>query len=182
MTFSNNRPLSPLLSSISSVQITTVYARRTYINIRLCTFRWTEIFEVSVRAVDTDSLNPDPDPAFQVNLFWFKIAIYLCLSSRSLQPSKESIQHFKKLNLWFFFLCLWVILLSGTGSTDLIESGSGSETLTAELRYVGAVSVLAFHIFLYLVDQRVYLHDSVYWKWELLLNLRYVLHSENLDC
>jgi hypothetical protein len=76
------------------------------------------------RDVDPHSLNPDPDPIFQVNpdtdpenpiriqgfddkklkkkiqqkiflcLFLIKIAIYLCPSyRRSLQPSKENIQH-----------------------------------------------------------------------------------------
>ncbi len=63
-------------------------------------------------------MNPDPDPAFQVNpdpgfwwpkieenffSFWSKIAIYIC---PNLQPSKEYIQHFKKWNvLTFFYVC-----------------------------------------------------------------------------
>ncbi len=74
--------------------------------------------------------------------FWSKIAIYLSLGlhigrpshRRSLQPSKENIQHFKT---WNFFFILRVIFTpldpgpdpkSGSRSTDLIESGSGSET------------------------------------------------------
>ncbi len=68
----------------------------------------------------------DPDPAFQVIriqgfddqkfkkkytaenfffFFWSKIAIYLRPSyRRSLQPSKENIQHFKKCNYFFFYV------------------------------------------------------------------------------
>ncbi len=44
---------------------------------------------------------------------------------RSLQPSKENIQHFKTWNFNNFFLLLWVIFaLLDSGSTDLVESGS----------------------------------------------------------
>ncbi len=91
--------------------------------------------------VDPDSLNlyPDPDPAFQVNpdlapdqdtgLWWpkvekkffiIKIAIDLSLGllegrhsyRRSLQPSKENIQHVKKWNLLTLFLLLYFPLMS----------------------------------------------------------------------
>jgi hypothetical protein len=57
---------------------------------------------------------------------------------RSLQLSKEAIQHFKTWTFTNFFLLLWVIFAlldpdpdseSGSGSTDPIESGSGSATL-----------------------------------------------------
>ncbi len=77
-----------------------------------------------------------------------KFAIYLTLGlhkgrpsyRRSLQPSKDNIQHFKTWNFLtcLIFLFLWVIfaLLEpdpdsdlGSGSIDPIESGSGSETL-----------------------------------------------------
>ncbi len=99
----------------------------------------------------------NPDPGFwwleigknlqlEKNLifFWSKIANYLSLGlhqvrpcyRRSLQPSKENIQNFKKWNFINFFLFVWVIfalldpdLDSESGSTDLIETGSGSETL-----------------------------------------------------
>ncbi len=68
------------------------------------------------------------------SFFLSKIAIYLSLGlhkgspscRRSLQPSKENIQHFKT-KIYNFFLFLWVIF--ALGSTDLIEPGSGSETL-----------------------------------------------------
>jgi hypothetical protein len=70
-----------------------------------------------------------------------KIAIYLCLSyRRSLQPSKENIQHFKKLNLFTFSMFLGNICPPGSGSglqiliriqiqgaTDPIESGSNPD-------------------------------------------------------
>jgi hypothetical protein len=50
---------------------------------------------------------------------WSKIAIYLSLGfrkgrpsyRRSLYPSKENIQHFKKENLLTFFYFYWVILI-----------------------------------------------------------------------
>jgi hypothetical protein len=92
------------------------------------------------RVVDTDSLNPDPDPAFQARiririqgfddqklkkkksrhfflLFLTNIAIKFSLAlhkgrtsyKRSLQLSKENIQHFKKMKIINFFLFLWVI-------------------------------------------------------------------------
>ncbi len=65
---------------------------------------------------------PDPDPGFddlklKKNLifsFWSTIAIYLSLGlhkrrpsyKRSLQPSKENIQHFKTWKFWtFFYFC-----------------------------------------------------------------------------
>jgi hypothetical protein len=67
----------------------------------------------------------------------------------ALKREHPALQEMKFINL--FYVC-GSFLLSGTGSTDLIESGSGSETPTAELGYVGAVSVLVFRIFLYLVD------------------------------
>ncbi len=59
-----------------------------------------------------------PDPAFQADIFfWSKIPIYLSLGllkgrpsyRRSLQSSKENIQHFKKWNLLTFYTFLWVI-------------------------------------------------------------------------
>ncbi len=77
--------------------------------------------------------------------FWSKTAIYLSLGlhkvcpsyRRSLQLSKESIQHFKTWTFTNIFLLLWVIFAlldpdpvseygSGSGSTDPIEYGSGS--------------------------------------------------------
>jgi hypothetical protein len=77
--------------------------------------------------------------------FLIKTTIYLSLGlhkerssyRRSLQLSKEAIQHFKH-ELLIFFLLLWVIFSlldpdpdseSGSGSTDPIKSGSGSATL-----------------------------------------------------
>jgi hypothetical protein len=41
---------------------------------------------------------------------------------KSLQPSKENIQHFK--NFITFSLCLWVIFVILSGSRDHMESGS----------------------------------------------------------
>ncbi len=66
-----------------------------------------------------NSLNPDLDTdpvwiqSFDDQKFnkkiqiWSKIAIHLCQSyRRSLPPSKENMQHFKKWNLWtFFYIC-----------------------------------------------------------------------------
>ncbi len=68
--------------------------------------------------------------------FWLKIAIYfaLCLHKgrpscrRSLQPSKENIQHFKKLNLFTFFnfcelvLPSWIRIQSGSFYPNLLRS------------------------------------------------------------
>jgi hypothetical protein len=75
-------------------------------------------------------MNTDLDPGFlwpkieknlRLNIFllffWSKIGIYLSLGlhkgrpsfRRSLQPSKENIQHFKTWNLLTFFIFLWVI-------------------------------------------------------------------------
>ncbi len=121
------------------------------------------------KAVDPDSLNPDQEPALQVNtdpdpiriqgfddqklrkkiqlkiffnLFFQNLQFTCPYASwkgrssyrRSLQPLKENIQHFKKLNLLIFFLCVRVNfallrdsgsgLRSGYGSRDPIESGS----------------------------------------------------------
>jgi hypothetical protein len=74
-------------------------------------------------------------------MFRAKIAIYLSQGlqkglprySRSLQPSKENIQQFKTRNFQIFSI-LWVIFAlldpdpdSGSGSTDLIESGSNPD-------------------------------------------------------
>ncbi len=117
--------------------------------------------------VDLDSLNPDRirigiRTQFRIqgfddqklrkkytaekNYFFSKIVMYLSLGllnghpsyRRSLQPSKENIQHFKIWNLFTFFLFLWVIFSlldpdpdceSGSWSWDPIESGYGSTTL-----------------------------------------------------
>ncbi len=86
--------------------------------------------------------------------FWSKTAIFLSLSlhkvcpsyRRSLQFSKEAIQHFKTWTFTNYCLLLWVIFAildpdpdseyeSGSGSTDPIEygSGSGSESSTLHL-------------------------------------------------
>ncbi len=80
----------------------------------------------------------------KIFFFFIKIAIYLSLSlhkgclsyRRSLQPSKENIQHFKTWN--FLYIFSWVIFAfldpdpdSGSGSTDL--TGSGSETLVRKI-------------------------------------------------
>ncbi len=102
--------------------------------------------------------NTDPDPGVLMTKNWRKkiyswkkisfnfdfkkTTVYLSLGlrkghpsyKRSLQLSKENIQHFKTWNFLIFFLLLWVIfaLLDpdseyGSGSTDLIESGSKSD-------------------------------------------------------
>ncbi len=77
--------------------------------------------------------------------FWSKTAIYLSLGlhkvypsyRRSLQFSKEAIQHFKTWTFTNYCLLLWVIfaLLDpdpdseyGSGSTDPIEYGSNTDT------------------------------------------------------
>ncbi len=96
-------------------------------------------------------LNTDPDPGFwwpkiatnlqlekEFNFLGSKTTIYLFLGlrkgrpnyRRSLQPSKENIQHFKTWNL-LIFVFLWVILPSliwPDPDTDPLP-GSGSETL-----------------------------------------------------
>ncbi len=74
--------------------------------------------------------------------FWSKIALHLSLGlhkgrpsyMRSRQPSKENIHHFKTWNLWTITLFVGHFALldpdpdSGSGYTDLIESGSNSDT------------------------------------------------------
>ncbi len=72
------------------------------------------------------------------NNYWPKIANYLSRGHRkgrpkrrrSLQPSKEDMQHFKKLNLLTFYIFVGNFCPPGTGSvTGLrirIQSGSGS--------------------------------------------------------
>ncbi len=93
---------------------------------------------------------PDPDPIRiqgfndqklkkKLQFFWSKTAIYLSLDlhkvcpsyRRSLQFSKEAIQHFKTWTFTNYCLLLWVIFAlldpdpdSGSGSTDPIEYGS----------------------------------------------------------
>jgi hypothetical protein len=74
-----------------------------------------------------------------------KIKFYLFLGlhkghpsyKRSLQLSKENIQHFKNMKFINFFLLMWVIFAlldpdpdseCGSGSTDLIESRSNPDT------------------------------------------------------
>ncbi len=90
-------------------------------------------------------LNTDPDPGFWWSKNWKKIYIkkifwyyfikncnYLSLGihkgcpsyRRSLQPSKEKIQQFLNFFLFFGHFCP-----PGPGSTYLIDSGSGSETM-----------------------------------------------------
>ncbi len=105
--------------------------------------------------------NPDPAPFriqgfhdrklkknYSRNLFFIffgsKTAIYLSLGlhkvcpsyRRSLQLSKEAIQHFKTWTFTTFFLLLWVIFVlldpdpnpgSESGSTDPIKSGSNPD-------------------------------------------------------
>jgi hypothetical protein len=71
-----------------------------------------------------------------------KTEIYLCPRYRkSLQSSKENIQHFKKINLLTFFYVFWVIFAlldpdheSGYGSRDPIESGSKTLMISASLQ------------------------------------------------
>jgi hypothetical protein len=79
------------------------------------------------------------------DIFLSKIAIYLSLDlhkghtshRRNLQPSKENIQHFRTWEAFvIFFYFLWFALLdpdpdfeSGSGYTDLIESGPGLDKL-----------------------------------------------------
>jgi hypothetical protein len=69
--------------------------------------------------------------------FFTKIAIYLSLGlhkgrpsyRKNLQPSKENIQHFTTLNFFTFFYFLGHFFPpgSGSGSTDLTESGSNPD-------------------------------------------------------
>jgi hypothetical protein len=83
--------------------------------------------------------------------FFSKTAIYLSLGlhkvcpsyRRSLQLSKEAIQHFKTWTFTNFFLLLWVIFAlldpdpdSESGSTDPTESGSGSAILVQNSSYL----------------------------------------------
>ncbi len=111
---------------------------------------------VSYRVSDPHSFDPDPDPARiqgcndqklkeqreKKKNFWSKTAIYLSLGfhkvcpsyRRSLQLSKEAIQHFKTWTFTNFFLLLWVIFAlldpdpdSESGSTGPIESGSNPD-------------------------------------------------------
>ncbi len=101
------------------------------------------MYRISIHLIGSSifRLNTDPDPGFwwpkigkklqmkkyQI-FFWSKIAIYLSLGlhkgrpsyRRSLQPSKENIQHFKTPDPDLDSGC-------GYGSTDLIESGSNPD-------------------------------------------------------
>jgi hypothetical protein len=72
----------------------------------------------------------------KLNFFWSKTASYLSLGlhkvcpsyRRSLQLSKEAIQHFKTWTFTNFFLLLWVIFCPpGSRSTGPIESGSNPD-------------------------------------------------------
>jgi hypothetical protein len=67
---------------------------------------------------------------FCLIFFQYKFALAPATVQWILQPSKENIEHFKKLNLSTFFLCLWLIFAlldpdreSGSGSRDPTESG-----------------------------------------------------------
>ncbi len=94
-------------------------------------------------------------------IFLSKTAIYLslglqkvCLSyRRSLQLSKEAIQHFKTWSLKknSTFVGHFCPPGSGSGSTDPIESGSGSATLVGGrwdwLRYFAAQQINVLHIY-----------------------------------
>jgi hypothetical protein len=97
--------------------------------------------QVFKAAVDPDSLNPDrdTDPGFWwpktgkkyswifFIFFGSKVAIYLCPSyRRSLQPSKENIQHFKKLKLLTFSMFVGHFCPPGSGSGSRLPSGYGS--------------------------------------------------------
>ncbi len=99
--------------------------------------------QVRLSAPDPDlafQVNPDPDPGFWwskieekniveifKNLCWSKIAIYLSQGlhngrpsyRRSLQPSKENIQHFKKWNFFIFFT--FVVNFCPPGSRSWIQ-------------------------------------------------------------
>ncbi len=94
------------------------------------------------RALMTKNRKKITSENYIFNFFKSKIAIYLSLGlhkvcpsyRRSLQLSKEAIQHFKTWTFTNFCLLLWVIFAlldpdseSGSGSTDPIESGSNPD-------------------------------------------------------
>ncbi len=80
----------------------------------------------------------DPDPAFQVNpdqdprFSWQKLTICLSLGllkgrpryRRSLHPSKENIQYFRKWNLFTFFYFVGYFCSPGSGSNPYTEPDS----------------------------------------------------------
>ncbi len=83
--------------------------------------------------------NPDPRFRWQkteekifFSLFLIKSAVYLCqIYRRSLQLSKENIQHFKKIDLLTYFYVCGLFLPSWfrikKGSRDTIDSGSNPD-------------------------------------------------------
>ncbi len=113
-------------------------------------------FRIRIQSLMLET-NTDPDPIrrhgfndqkleknYSWNFFFFfflsKTAIYLSLGlhkvcpsyRRSLQFSKEAIQHFKTWTFTNYCLLLWVIFAlldpdSGSGSTDTIEYGSNPD-------------------------------------------------------
>ncbi len=82
--------------------------------------------------------------------FWSKIAIYLPLGlhkglpsyRRSLQPSKENIQHFKKLNLLTFYIFVYHFCPPVSGSTTL---GRGTEDVNSYLEATNVYSNIHYN-------------------------------------
>ncbi len=98
------------------------------------------------RALMTKNWKKITTENFFLFFFWSKTAVYLSLGlhklypsyRRSLQFSKEAIQHFKTWTVTNYCLLLWVIFAlldpdpdseygSGSGSTDPIEYGSNTD-------------------------------------------------------
>ncbi len=96
------------------------------IQIRIQHFKWIQV-QIRIR-IQSGSRD-----------WWPKIAIYLSLGldkgrpryRRSLQPSKQKIQHLKKINFFLFWWAIFALLdpdrESGYGSRDPIESGSNPD-------------------------------------------------------
>ncbi len=113
---------------------------------------WIQHFKrirIRIQCFDDQKLMKKNTVGICSNLFWSKIAIYLSLGLhkgrpscwKSLQPSKENIQHFKNMKILNFatFVCLFCPPGSGSGLWIRVriqglhwirtQSGSGSTTL-----------------------------------------------------
>ncbi len=106
------------------------------------------LIQIRIQGFNNQKLKKNYSWKFFFIFFWSKTAIYLSLSlhkvcpsyKRSLQFSKEAIQHFKTWTFTNYCLLLWVIFAlldpdpdpdseygSGSGSTDPIKYGSNTD-------------------------------------------------------
>ncbi len=115
--------------------ITRVVDSDSLIRIQIPHFKWIRI-RIRNHGFDEQNFFYKNTADFFISFVWSKIAIYWSLGvhkgrpscRRSLQPSKENIQHFKRwILLAIFYFCPPG---SGYGSRDPIESGLGGLNIT----------------------------------------------------